>query len=143
MAGSTVQVDLFNDNKTSTPWKGDGNGSAYVAQVASAAQSANQTESVAPLGIAGAFIGAARAAAGAFFVVDSYSDQAGTLFVERSTNSAFTVPIPVNGVGGTAAAAGASINIKTPVTTGFYRARYVNGGVAQGVFNMASAYNAT
>jgi hypothetical protein len=144
MAGSDVQVDLFLTKALSTPWKSDpaNPGAALVSMAASASQSSQFAESTTLLGNAGTYTGAARTAAGAFFVVDSYSDQAGTVFVEKSADSAFTIPIPVNGVTGTVAAAGASINVKVPVTGAFYRVRYVNGAVPQTIFSLTSAFNA-
>lgn len=71
------------------------------------------------------------------FIVNAYANQAGTLYVEKSTDN----------TNWRLAAKPIAVGIDLPeqvevlVTTRYMRARYVNGGVAQTVFSLTSAYH--
>ena len=101
----------------------------------------NFAETATPLAAAGTITGVTRAVGTesrfSFFVADAFADQAGTLFLERSTNG--TTWIPANGTAGQALAAGQSLQVKLPLTTANYRARYVNGATAQATFLLTTA----
>jgi hypothetical protein len=72
-----------------------------------------------------------------FLVYDIYTDQAGTLFLERSSD--FSNWRPANGINGTACAAGQSTVVKLPATVQYYRGRFVNGSTAQTSFMISGA----
>lgn len=100
-----------------------------------------QTETQTVLAAGGTYTGATRSPGTAsrfcYFIADAWADQAGTLYVERSVDG--TTWRPANGTSGTAVAAGASVQVKVPTTTGNYRVRYVNGGTAQTAFLLTNA----
>jgi hypothetical protein len=101
----------------------------------------NFVESTTALAAASSITAAARGVGTetrfAFFVAEAYADQAGTLYVERSTNG--TTWVPANGTSGTAVAAGASVQVKLTITTAQYRVRFLNGATAQTSFLLTSA----
>lgn len=71
------------------------------------------------------------------FIVNAYANQAGTLYIEKSTDN----------TNWRLAAKPVAVGIDLPeqvevlVTTRYMRARYVNGGVAQTLFSLTSAYH--
>lgn len=107
------------------------------------AANANFVESTTALAANGSITGAARNVGSrdrfSFYLADAYADTAGTLFVERSVDG--TTWRPANGTTGQAVAAGASVIVKLPISSQFYRARYVNGGTAQGAFLLTTAFS--
>lgn len=140
MAGSEVQVALFIDKATSTPWKGDPVTGAAMVTPPGGPQTAF-AESTTPLGGAATFTGSGHTNTygSPFFVADFYSDQAGTAFVEKSPDGVTWTP--VNGVAGTALTAGASLQIKVATTAARYRVRLLNGATPETVLSITSAFN--
>lgn len=126
----------------SQPWQGDPNnpGAALVSMSGTSASQQFQ-DTATPLGSGATFVGSAHINNnGAFYTADFFSDQAGTAFVEKSVNG--STWIAVNGTAGTALAAGASLNIKVPVTAPQYRVRFTNGATPEGTLSITSAFNA-
>lgn len=70
------------------------------------------------------------------FVAEAYADQAGTLYVDKTTDGGTTW----RQVSSAAVAAGATAQIKVPISAASYRARYVNGASAQGAFLLTSSF---
>lgn len=153
MAGLGGQVELFVSSSLSTPWKGTSSGYGQVTLVdgSGGAISANTplfvsgggatVATVALLGIGASYTTAALqpTASVCYFVADFFADQAGTCFVERSIDAGATW-YPCNGSAGTALAAGASVLLRFPITAGRYRARFVNGAVANTSFCVTTAF---
>lgn len=109
----------------------------------SGVNSAFQTESTAALAGAGVATGLARSAGESpsdfvYFVAESFADQAGTLFVEKSNDGATWYPC--NGTAGTTAAINTTTTVAPRVTARYYRARYVNGATPNTVFQLMTAF---
>ena len=103
------------------------------------------TETTANLGNAAAYTGPRRQAGSStggsgYFNVDSFADQAGTLYVERSVDKG-TTWTPCNGTSGTAAALGVFVSLRVPVTAEDYRVRYVNGATPTTVICITSSFS--
>lgn len=104
------------------------------------------TDSSTALGSAGVFTGTGRVTTGAnypWFRARALADQAGTLFIECSTDSGTTYRVAAT----VAVAAGVPAEIVTGATGAagtatLYRVRYVNGGTAQGAFQLSSMFHA-
>lgn len=103
------------------------------------------TESVAVLAGAAPFNGTLRANGGAaggvgtrfnFFVAEAFSDQVGTLYIDKSTDGGTTW----RQVGSVASVANTSVTLKVPVSAASYRARFINGATLQTAFLLTSAY---
>ena len=98
------------------------------------------TDSTANLAAAATFTGVSRDAGTATalnnsrFVGRTFSDQAGTLFIEQSRDGAVW-----RGPPGIAVAINEVREFNVPVITRFVRVRYVNGATAQTVFELLSA----
>jgi hypothetical protein len=92
------------------------------------------TESTTPLGIGATFTGPTRSTAGyGRFVAIAAADQAGTLNVEQSVDGATWMVTDTIAV-----AAGVPQRLNAILGAANVRVRYVNGGVAQGSFTLAS-----
>lgn len=102
-------------------------------------------DSTTVLAAAATFTGTGRATTGANysrFVGAAFADQAGTLFVERSTDTGTTWRLAAPGQ---AVAAGECRELSVTVTGAAgaatpYRVRYVNGATLQGAFQLTSAF---
>jgi hypothetical protein len=105
------------------------------------------TDSSTALGSAGVFTGTGRITSGAnwpWFCARAFADQAGTLFIDCSVDSGTTYRVADS----IALAAGEtkSLAVRTTGIAGtstLYRVRYVNGGTAQGAFQLSSAFTAS
>lgn len=96
-------------------------------------------ESVTPLGAAGTFIGTARdVTASKQYAISVYADQAGTLYIESNAFTNDPADTRWRVVDTLAVAAGVSRNEVYPVTSKYYRPRYVNGGIAQTIFELTT-----
>jgi len=71
---------------------------------------------------------------------DVFSDQACTVYVERSHDSGATW-YPCNGTAGTASAAASSLLLRVPVTAGSYRTRVLNGATLQTSFCVSESFS--
>lgn len=95
------------------------------------------TDSSANLAISAAFTGTSRDAGSTVgygvFAANAYADQAGTLYLEKSTDN--TTWRPARQV---AVAADTPVELKMLITTRYNRVRYVNGAVAQTAFLLTS-----
>lgn len=92
-----------------------------------------------PLGASATYTGTWERATRSMVLVQSFSDQAGTLYFDFSvdgTNADSTYP--VNGV---AAAANVPTVQPAAVSGRYFRVRYVNGSVAQTVFRLEASYS--
>lgn len=102
-----------------------------------------QSETTTVLAGAASFSGSQRSARApspyAYFVAESYSDQAGTLFVEKSQTGT-SGWIPVNGTSGLAVAAVTTGTVKCNIVAPYYRARYVNGATLQTTFSLDTSF---
>lgn len=104
------------------------------------------TESTTSLASGATFTGTARASSSSqfsWFAALAFADAAGTLAVDQSLDSAATWQT----VGSVAVASGVAQQIAIRVTGAYsgstqYRARYVNGGAAQSVLRLSSAFSA-
>lgn len=99
------------------------------------------TDSTTSLGISATFTGTSRTTTNPFsaFAARAYADQAGTLFIDQSINGAASW----EPIASTAVAAGTAASLRVDQTGAAgqqYRVRYVNGGAAQGVFRLSSAF---
>jgi hypothetical protein len=98
------------------------------------------TDSSSNLGINGTFTGTSRDAGLTpsfnIFVASAFANQAGTLRIEKSTNN--TVWAKAEEI---ALLANEAKQITVRVTARYHRVVYVNGGVAQTLFNLTSAYH--
>ena len=104
------------------------------------------TDSSTALGSAGVFTGTGRNTSPAnypWFRARALADQAGTLFIDCSTDSGATYRV--------ANSAAVAANVPAEIVTGatgasgtatLYRVRYVNGGTAQGAFQLSSMFHA-
>ncbi|MEW9901050.1 hypothetical protein ABWL39_20745 [Chitinivorax sp. PXF-14] len=97
------------------------------------------TESSTALGAGASTTGASRDAGStvgyARFVANAFADQAGTLYLEKSTdNVTWRLAAPPQAV-----AAGEAREVAVFVTARYHRARYVNGATAQAAFLLTSA----
>ena len=98
------------------------------------------TDSATNLAIGATFTGTSRdgGATPAYniFVANAYADQAGTLYVEKSTDNTNWLlaakPLAVS--------ADTAEVIEVRCTARYHRVRFLNGGVAQTVFSLTSAY---
>lgn len=95
------------------------------------------TDSSANLAISAAFTGTIRDAGSTVgygvFAANAYADQAGTLYLEKSTdNTTWRPALQV------AVAAATPVELKMLITTRYNRVRYVNGAVAQTAFLLTS-----
>lgn len=95
------------------------------------------TDSSANLAISAAFTGTSRDAGSTVgygvFAANAYADQAGTLYIDKSTDG--TTWRPARQV---AVAADTPVELKMLITTRYNRVRYVNGAVAQTAFLLTS-----
>lgn len=105
------------------------------------------TDTQTALGASASFTGTARNTNGTqycFFNACAYADQAGTLFIEQSTDTGTTYqPVMSQSV-----TAGSAANLSVRLCGGLgagvlYRVRYVNGASAQTVFRLSSSYTAS
>jgi hypothetical protein len=104
------------------------------------------TDSSTNLGVSATFTGTGRVTTGANyskFNATAFADQAGTLFIDLSTDTGATY----RQVATQAVTASAGVTLSVPVTGAagtatLYRVRCVNGGVAQGAFQLSSSYTA-
>lgn len=71
-----------------------------------------------------------------WFVAEAYSDQAGTLYVDKSTDGGTTW----RQVGSIAAVALTSVSLRVPVSAASYRARFINGATPTTAFLLTSSY---
>jgi hypothetical protein len=104
------------------------------------------TDSSTALGSAGVFTGTGRVTTGGnypWFRARAFADQAGTLFIDCSVDSGTTYRV--------AATVAVAANVPAEIVTGatgaagtatLYRVRYVNGGTAQGAFQLSSMFHA-
>jgi hypothetical protein len=92
--------------------------------------------STTPLGAGGTFTGTSEDITGYSTIgIMAFSDKAGTVFIDYSTNSTnwdYTDSIPL--------AANTAITIQNEPHGQYYRIRLVNGGVAQGVLRLQTIY---
>lgn len=159
MSGSAVQIMLTDptDTRRQTPARGGGgNAGAMQVELSSSGmgsqglplyvrardQQFGFNDTSTPLGGGGSVTGASRdvntaGTAYAFFVAEAYADVAGTLFVEKSADSATWYP--ANGAGA-AMGAGATASVKVPLVARYYRYRFVNGAGAQTTFAVFSNF---
>ena len=97
------------------------------------------TDSAANLGAAAVFTGTSRdggpTPAYARFVASAIADQAGTLYVQKSTDATTWRHAAMAAV-----SANVPVELDIRVTARYYRVYYVNGGVAQTQFLLTSAY---
>lgn len=153
MAGNAVSVDLWNSKATSSPWQMGATQGAGLVELTSA--------TIAAMGVAGLSNGrrdangnrltiANLAGAGTYdsgpisfggdnakfgyLNVEINSDQAGVAFVEKSLDT--TAWFPCLGTAGAIVAAGATLTVKIPLTTVFYRIRYTNGATPTTLFGI-------
>lgn len=95
------------------------------------------TDSSANLAISAAFTGTSRDAGSTVgygvFAANAYADQAGTLYLEKSTDNTTWRPARL-----VAVAAATPVELKMLITTRYNRVRYVNGAVAQTAFLLTS-----
>lgn len=95
------------------------------------------TDSSANLGVSAAFSGTSRDAGSTVgygvFAANAYADQAGTLFIEKSTDNTNWRPAAQVAVAATVPA-----ELRIFITTRYNRVRYVNGAAAQTVFLLSS-----
>lgn len=95
------------------------------------------TDSSTNLAISAAFTGTARDAGSTIgygvFAANAYADQAGTLYIEKSTDNTTWRPAAQ-----VAIVANAPAELKILITTRYNRVRYVNGSVAQTAFLLTS-----
>ncbi|MBX9661924.1 hypothetical protein [Novosphingobium sp.] len=104
------------------------------------------TDSSTPLSSAGVFTGTGRVTTNAnypWFCARAFADQAGTLFIECSVDSGTTYRVADS----IALAAGETKSLAVRATGAagtatLYRVRYVNGGSAQGAFQLSSMFHA-
>jgi len=71
-----------------------------------------------------------------WFVAEVFSDQAGTLYVDKSTDGGATW----RQVGSIAAVAGTSVSLRVPISGTAYRARFVNGATATTAFLLTTSF---
>lgn len=103
------------------------------------------SESGTPLAASATFNGTGRTSSTLYskFNATAASDQAGTLYVDLSTDTGATY----KQIASQALTAGSGAIISVPVTGSagsatLYRARYVNGGTLQGVFQLTTSFTA-
>lgn len=105
------------------------------------------TDSSTPLGSAGVFTGTGRVTTNPnypWFCARAFADQAGNLFIDCSVDSGTTYRVADS----IALAAGETKSLAVRATGAagtatLYRVRYVNGGTAQGAFQLSSAFTAS
>lgn len=136
--GANAYGRVFNG----TTWdrqRGDTSGSYIAANVF-------WTESTATIGASGSNNFTLRTNGGtaggvgsrfAYFIAESFADQTGTLYVDKTTDGGTTW----RQVQSTAQVANTTATLKVPVTAAGYRARFVNGSTAQGAFLCTTAYS--
>lgn len=78
-----------------------------------------------------------------FFNACAYADQAGTLFIDQSTDTGTTYQPILSQAVAAGGSANLSVRLAGALGTGvLYRVRYVNGATAQTVFRLSSSYTA-
>ena len=104
------------------------------------------TESTTPLGASAGINGTQRDNGGvsggassryAFFTGAAYSDQIGTLFIDKSVDAGVTWRQEAS----IATVAGSATTLKVQVTAASYRVRFANGATPQTQFVLTSAYS--
>lgn len=104
------------------------------------------TESTTPLGASAGINGTLRDNGGvaggastryAFFTATAYSDQVGTLFVDKSVDGGVTWRQEAT----IASVAGGAVTLKVQVTAASFRARFANGATPQTAFVLTTAYS--
>ncbi|NML93316.1 hypothetical protein [Novosphingobium olei] len=79
-----------------------------------------------------------------FFNACAYADQAGTLFIDQSTDTGTTYQPILSQAVTAGGSANLSVRLCGSLGTGvLYRVRYVNGATAQTVFRLSSSYTAS
>jgi hypothetical protein len=109
------------------------------------------TESVALLSPSGVFNGSTRNNQGSTgasgtagtryrsFLAEVFTDQAGTLFIDKSTDGATWRQVASVAI--SAVVGGSSVSVETKISAQYYRVRFVNGATTQTIMLLTSAYH--